>query len=93
MRVSASSNSKRRPLPNTKAWFKENTPTAETVLDKRQPRDERNAPKLNTHQGDKMTPSGDLLGTLRSVLVSVDLATDCGMYSRKKLEVIDKSEL
>lgn len=57
------------------------------------PRMREITPELNTHRQSKMMPSGDLVGTLRSILVSVDLATDCGMYSRKELEVIDKIEL
>lgn len=34
-------------------------------------------------------PSRGQIGTLRSILVSVDLATDCGNVCRKKLEVTD----
>lgn len=73
-------NSTRGPLPNNKTQLKEKVPVTETVLGKCQPQGERNNSEVKYSY---TMPSWGRVGAPSSILVSVDLAIDFGMYSRK----------
>lgn len=67
-----------RPPAENENQLQEKLPTAETALEKYQPWDEGDHFEVNYPQQGKTTLSGGSLVTLRSILVSVNLATDDG---------------
>lgn len=76
--ATTSDDSTEGPLPEKENQLQGKLPSAETALEKYQPRAEGDHCEVKYPQQGKMTPSGGPPVPPRSVLVSVDLATDDG---------------